>query len=508
MNKSPGNLPRISRGEFLSNAGRLGVLAGTGLLGAVDGCEGPQKRENSQRYNFLMLKTDEHNPLFSEAEEHPFVQTPNMARLAQSGTIYENCYCPSPLCAPSRSSFLSGRPVHEIQTYNNCMVPLRPNLPTYGSVLGKQGVHTVFAGKADAYRTPGELGFTEMYGHTFRMGNIADRYISRVPLALRKDGARRAAGYGLEETEAGAFGRDPVTMTRALEFLSNTATGLGRPWTLEVNLDAPHYPHRVTRELWDLYAGHEDLPAYGEETASAQHPYARDLRRHFDTEKMKPVAGEHRRGYYARVTWADQQLGRLLGALEGAGLYDRTIVAYTSDHGEMLGKFGMWWKCSMFEDSVRVPLIVSGPGFAPGVRIRTPVSQWDLQASIFEAVGGKRPDDWHGEPLQRIPAQDEERAVFSEYHGHGTRASAFMVRKGRWKFVYNAGAPNQLYDLDEDPDELNNLAEAHSREATSMEKELREFCDPKREQKRAEQFIQRQLETLECKDPVNGCMEA
>jgi choline-sulfatase len=160
----------------------------------------------------------------------------------------------------------------------------------------------------------------------------------------------------------------------------------------------------------------------------------------------------------------------------------------------MLGMFGMWFKCSMYEDSVRVPLVVAGPGFDQGVRVRTPVTQWDLNAAIFAAVGVPRPAELTGTPLQQVAVDDTDRAVFAEYHGHGTRGSAFMVRQGRWKLLYNAEAPHQLFDLAADPYELSDLAAREPARVHTLTARLREeFCDPEREQLRAEEFIQRQL---------------
>jgi choline-sulfatase len=192
----------------------------------------------------------------------------------------------------------------------------------------------------------------------------------------------------------------------------------------------------------------------------------------------------------------DRQLGRLLDALEATGLRENTLVIYTSDHGEMLGKFGMWWKCSLYEDSVRVPLIVAGPGFAAGKRVKTPVDLLDVQATLFQATGAERPAAWMGTPLQNIRPHDAHRVIFAEYHGHGTRASAFMVRRGRWKFIYYCAAPHQLFDLEADPHELHNLATERPDQVRELEAELRRFCDPEQENERAEMFIRRQLEAV------------
>jgi choline-sulfatase len=141
---------------------------------------------------------------------------------------------------------------------------------------------------------------------------------------------------------------------------------------------------------------------------------------------------------------------------------------------------------------------VAGPGFAAGARATTAVTQWDLQASIFEAVRADRPVDWLGEPLQHIPRNDQGRVVFAEYHGHGTRASAVMARQGPWKLIWNAAAPHQLFHLDSDPQELHNLAGRNPRKLQELTRQIqRHFCDPEKEQDRAERFIQEQISALE-----------
>ncbi len=456
----------------------------------------PSSSERDVRpVNVLILKSDEHNPRIASTDGHPFIRTPNLERLAARGVVFESAYCPSPLCVPSRSSFISGRPVHQIQTYNNSLVLERPNYPSYGAILDAAGVHSVHVGKVDAYRPPNELGFTEMFGTDYR--GVGDTMISREPLALRTDGLERARDVGVAENP---FRGDDRRMEDALAFLRRSAD-LGRPWTMEVNLIAPHFPHRVTEELWELYADHADLPEYDVTAPPAQHPYAADLRRHFGTDAFtEELIRQHRRAYYGRVTYVDAQLGRLLDALEATGQRDRTVVVYTSDHGEMLGMFGMWWKSSLYEDSVRVPLVVAGPGFPRGARVRTPVSHWDLRATIFAAVGVPYPDGLPGQPLQSLSRERrrDDRAVFAEYHGHGTRGSSFMVREGRWKLLYHAKAPHQLFDLDADPYELHDLASARPDVVGRLTQRLYdEFCDPVVEQDRAERFIRAQLAALD-----------
>lgn len=479
----------MNRREFLKQAGAIG----SGMAFNAACLDAKADGQPSSRPNVLILKSDEHNPFFSSVYGHPFVRTPNMERLARWGTVYENNYTPSPLCLPARSSWLSGRYVHEIQCYNNCNV-IPHEYPSYGRVLQDQGIHTVHVGKVDGYNRSETLGFSEMLRPDDR-ARPGDRVISRHPLAIRTgDGPVRANGWGVRPTP---FAADNGVIRAATNWLENTATKLDRPWTLDVNIVAPHFPVYVTQELWDMYPQGGDLPRYGRDQESARHPYAEDLRRHFETDQTSEEQTRGiRRGYLGCITEADRQLGKLLDVLERTGLLQNTIVAYTSDHGDMMGKFGMWWKCSLYEDSARVPLIVAGPGFRAGARVKTPTNLLDLQAGIFRALGAKRPAHWAGKPLQDIPINDTHRALFTEYHGHGTRGSAYMIRKGRWKLIWCAEAPHQLFDLQAAPEELHNLAEERPKVVTELTADLRKICDPQQENDRAEAFIRRQIALL------------
>lgn len=442
--------------------------------------------------NFVLFMSDEHNPRYTSPYGHPFAITPNLQRLAERGTLYENAYCPSPLCLPSRSAFMAGRWVHELGTYSNCNLALS-SFPTYGRVLAEQGVHTVHVGKTHVYAPPSRLGFSEMILPD-DAAPPGDANHGRTPLMIRPQAAKRAHQYG---PHAHPFDRDLALVDAAVQWLTCQAPKMTQPWVLSINIHKPHFPQFVTQELWDVYPQGGDLPPYGPECASAQHPYARDLRAHFETEQFteEQVRGL-RRGYLGCVTFVDQQLGRILDALERIGQLDQTDVIYTTDHGEMLGKFGMWWKCSLYEDAVRVPVIAAGPDFSVGARVRTPMSLLDVQATLFKCVGARRPLAWHGTPLQDLHPNDDGRAVFAEYHGHGTRSGAFMIRRGRWKLIHYMAAPHQLFDLTNDPEELHNLAEEMPQQVEELEAELRRICSPEIENEKAHVFERRQLALL------------
>ena len=157
----------------------------------------------------------------------------------------------------------------------------------------------------------------------------------------------------------------------------------------------------------------------------------------------------------------------------------------------------MWWKCTLYEDSVRVPMLAAGPDFRRGVRVNTPTDLHDLRAAVFRAAGREQPEGWLGTPLGEIPESDPERAVFSEYHGHGTRSGAYMIRKGDWKLIYYMAAPHQLFNLARDPDELDNLYARAPEKAAELEAELRGVCDPEEENRRADEFQRAQLAEID-----------
>jgi choline-sulfatase len=226
-----------------------------------------------------------------------------------------------------------------------------------------------------------------------------------------------------------SFQPDLQVVAKSIEWLTRKSQRISKQWLLTVNLRKPHFPQRVNPEYWEMYDGYADLPSYDGNAESANHPYAEDLRNHFETNFFteKQVRGL-RRGYYGCVSFVDDQVGRLLKALRNSGQLEDTNVIYTADHGEMLGKFGMWWKCSLYEDSVRVPCVAMGPDFENGKVVHTPIDLLDVQASVFHSLGAGRPSDWSGVPLQNISDGGDQRVVFSEYHGHGTRSGAFMIR--------------------------------------------------------------------------------
>lgn len=204
--------------------------------------------------------------------------------------------------------------------------------------------------------------------------------------------------------------------------------------------------------------------------------------------------------YYGLVTFLDEQIGQVLQALDEAGLRETTRIIYTSDHGEMLGTHGLWWKSAMYEGAAGVPLILAGPDIPPGKVVTANVSLVDCYPSLVEALGAHltpEDNDLPGLSLwQLAQGPDRPRTVFSEYHAIYSPSGVFMIRNERYKYIYYVGYPPQLFDLQADPDERRDLAgdPRHAEAHAACARELRSIVDPEEVDRRARADQHRRME--------------
>ena len=194
-----------------------------------------------------------------------------------------------------------------------------------------------------------------------------------------------------------------------------------------------------------------------------------------------------RAAYFGLCTYVDALIGEVLDCLDAICIHARTTEIYTSDHGDNVGARGLWGKSNMYEESAGIPMILSGAGFAEDAVCETPVSLLDSYKSILDATGLSPTDEDEtvgGESLREIAGRpfDPERTVFSEYHAVASPSGAFMVRRGRYKFIYYADFPPEFFDLVEDPEETTNrAADSHYAEIVAeYESLLRSICDPEK----------------------------
>ncbi len=435
-----------------------------------------------QHPNLLVIMSDEHAPMYSGPYGHPLVQTPHMDRIAEEGITFTNAYCNSPLCMPSRMSFMTGRYIHHIGAWDNA-APLRPDAVTWAHLLRAEGYDVVLSGKQHYGGMDQLHGFRSQLAqdlHAERQHALTDWNNGTPPAPRPWQGLAQAGPGTTEEIEV-----DNLAETEALAYLRDPARQ-EQPWALNVSFIAPHFPLVVPKRFWDLYPLDEiDLPNIPEGHLENQHPVYQRMRRMFGcVDFPEELVRRGRAGYYGLITYLDEKIGNLLKALEDTGQLENTVVVYTSDHGEMNGEHSMWRKSNFYEASARVPLQIMFPdGLSAGKRIDEVVSLVDLTAMLVDIAGAQSFSQLDGDsllPLIRDGASDWKDFAFSEYLAHGVERPMAMLRKGRYKFNYSLGDAPELYDIAEDPNEFRNLADDETYQAICQEFEaqLLEEWDP------------------------------
>jgi choline-sulfatase len=420
----------------------------------------------TSRPNVLLIMADQLAAGCLSAYGHPLVHAPNLAALAASGTVFESAYCASPLCAPSRSAMLTGRRPSRIGVYDNA-AELRADTPTIAHALRAAGYRTTLSGKMHF------VGPDQLHGFEERL--TTDVYPAGYEWTPDwRDGAHQHLPWyhnmaSLRQTavveSAMQTDYDDEVCFRAVQALRDRArSGDERPFFLVASFTNPHDPWEVRERHWKLYEGvalpPPRVPPIPRDRAD---PFSLRLRDMYEVDTDPLSAGDRERavrGYLAAISYLDERVGELLSALRDTGAAGSTIVLFTADHGEMLGERGLWYKMAFFEGSARVPLIAAGPGVA-AARVATPVSQLDLLPTLAELCGasldGHDPD---GCSIAAALAGEAAppRPVVGEYLAEGVAAPAAMVRDGSLKLIRCPGDPDQLYDLAQDPLELENAA--------------------------------------------------
>jgi choline-sulfatase len=421
---------------------------------------------SDRRPNLVVLMADQLAASFLPAYGHPVVRAPHLDALARSGTVFESAYCASPLCAPSRSAMLAGRRASVIDAFDNA-AELPAATPTIAHLLRASGYHTVLAGKMH-FVGPDQLhGFEERLTTDVYPAGFDWTPDWRLPSESRLPWYHNLSGVlgaGVHEAAMQTAYDDEVCF-RAVERIRELAQRPDRrPFLLVVSFTSPHDPWEVRARHWDMYRdGEIDPPAVAATPPAQTDPHSLRLRAMCGLDERPLSAAEIQRarhGYYAALSYMDERVGEVTGALEQNGLAGETVVAFTADHGEMGGERGLWFKMSFFEGSARVPLLVRGPGIGKG-RVSQPVSHLDLAPTLAELAGAALGEaEFEGRSL--VPALHGGDAgsatVVSEYLAEGVTAPAVMLRRGRYKYVRCPGDPDQLFDLAADPRELVNLA--------------------------------------------------
>jgi choline-sulfatase len=418
--------------------------------------------------NILFIMVDQLAAPALPGYGHPLVKAPHLTRLAERGVLFENAYCNSPLCSPSRASLMTGQLPSRLEAFDNAS-PFPSDAPTLAHYLRAAGYYTGLVGKMHF------VGPDQLHGFEERLTtDIYPADFGWVPDWQRPD--HRPAWYHnmLSVVQAGTCQTsNQLDFDEAVAFQANRKLydlvrgDDDRPFCLLVSFTHPHDPFAITPEYWDRYDHAEiDLPRTPALPFDQLDPHSQRL---YQVSAMHQYAQTEerirraRQAYYGMISYIDDKVGQLMQTLAATGLQENTIIIFTADHGEMLGERGLWYKMSFFEWSARVPLIIVGPGrFAPR-RVTPAVSLVDLLPTLVELAGTETPVvarlDGHSlVPLLQGPAGLAADTVFAEILGEGAIAPCLMIRRGPHKFIYSEPDPDQLFDLVADPDEGHNLA--------------------------------------------------
>lgn len=408
---------------------------------------------------------DQLAPQFTSTYGHPIVQTPNLDALAARGMRFDAAYCNSPLCAPARFAFMAGQLVTKIGAYDNA-AEFPASIPTFAHYLRQLGYRTCLTGKMH-FVGPDQLhGFeerltTDVYPSDHAWTPNWDDPHERIDkwyhnMDSVKEAGSAATTFQLEYDEEVAF----TAKRRIFDYAKHRDL----PFAMTVSFIHPHDPYVARPEFWDRYEGVEiDLPT----SPLAEDPHSLRLRSAIEATDVS-VADEQianaRRAYYANTTYVDSKIGEIVRTLEEAELLDDTIVVFTGDHGDMLGERGLWYKMSTLDHSMRVPLVMAGPGIVHGVSPE-PCSLIDMLPTMLDwAARGAWPAlgmDLDGRSLAAAAAGAEPdlgATALGEYCAEGSAHPILMIRRGRWKYVQCDIDPPMLFDMDADPEELQNLA--------------------------------------------------
>ncbi len=438
--------------------------------------------------NVLVVCSDEHARSALGCYGHPLVQTPNLDKLAGLGTRFARGYTPSPICVPARACLATGTHVHENRCWSSAQ-PYQGQAESWMHRLRERDHAVVSVGKLHFRSGDDDNGFSEeiLPMHLANDGIGWPQGLVRDPLPGFAEAAEMAREVGAGDTTYTEYDRDITDA--ACRWLGRYPRKISnKPWVLFVSFVSPHYPLMAPKPFYDLYKG-RPLPATTKRAHRDDeegHAVIAEMRKfwaydeYFDDDSRD----KGKRGYYGLCSFVDDNIRKVLSALEESGAGRDTVVLYISDHGEMLGNHGMWAKSVMYEDAVGVPVIMAGPGVAQGV-CDSLVSLTDVAATIEDIVGFEARtagEVWQSRSLVQSAEQAmPERFILSEYHDGGAPTGFYMIRQGDWKYVHYAGGyPPQLFNLADDPEELNDLGrvDRYEGQLMQMHDRLREILEP------------------------------
>ncbi|MFE3759089.1 sulfatase-like hydrolase/transferase [Nocardia tengchongensis] len=439
---------------------------------------------SSERRNVLVLMSDQHSPKVLGCGGNSLVSTPNFDALAASGTRFDNAYCASPICVPSRAAFATGRWVHRTGYWDNA-IAYDGAVDGWAHRLQQAGRRVESIGKLHYRNALDPTGFDSQTLPMHIKDGIGQVWGSvRDPLPRRTQAPLMVSISGGADSDYTRY--DASVTDEACRWLTAPAAQ-AEPWVLYVGLVAPHFPYLAPQRFFDLYDP-DSMPEATLRPAQGhpRHPWVQTYAdtlpglddANTDEERRRATAA-----YYGLVSYLDDNIGQIMAALRTAGLDANTTVIYTSDHGDLVGSRGLWGKSLLYSESAGIPMIVSGPDIPAGKVCHTPVTLIDCYQTILDGAGvPDEDDDRPGRSLLELArsADEPERVAFCEYHAMGAPTAAFLIRKGDHVLHHYVDYPPELFDLAADPEQSRDLAAdpAYAAVLADLEAELRQILDP------------------------------
>ncbi len=470
----------------------------------------------AKKPNFLIIMADFMGALTLPPYGNTIAKTPSITSLAEQGVVFQNAYCNYPLCAPSRASLMSGLLPSQIGVYDNG-AEFPASIPTFAHYLRQLGYRCELSGKMH-FVGPDQLhGFNDRLTVDLVPADFGWMPPWRDSLLHDWPSLETVRDTGVVTRTMGIDFDEEVTH-RAVQRLYDFARDQNQqPFLLTTSFIQPHEPYKTTQECWDRYTDEEvGLPSVSLPAEQLWDEHSRRLYAAMGSDRDS-VTDEQivraRHGFYAMLSFVDQQIEKVMAALKDTGLDEDTIVIVTSDHGAMIGERGLWCIVNFFEWTMRVPFIVHAPRhFAPRT-VDTNISLVDLLPTLLDlATDGHPPelatpvDGTSLVPLARGETTEHSGSIHAEIMAEGCVKPAVMVKRGDYKYIHCEADPPLLFDLANDPMELTNLA-AHPEMAelvASFQSEVDEKWDLELLEQHVDESRQRRImvhETYEKADP-------
>ncbi len=434
----------------------------------------------SAKPNVLFILSDDQRPDTIHALGNKIIETPNLDRLVKSGTTFTRAHCVNPLCVPSRVEIFTGTSGFKNGVLMRGRNKLNEKIPFWPQVMKQAGYHTWYVGKWHTAGRPSTRGFSDVNG--LFSGGGGKYWKPKVD--YKGDEVTGYRGWIFQTDDRKLFPEKGVGLTpdisrkfadAAIELLNRKPK---KPFFLQVNFTAPHDPLLMPPGMKDKY---DPMKMPLPKNYRPRHPFDHGNFNGRD-EKMLPwprTKAAIRRNlavYYSVITDMDAQIGRILDALKKNGQDKNTIVLFSSDHGLATGSHGLMGKQNMYEHTILVPMIVSGPGIPKGAKSEALCYLRDLFPTVCELTGLQIPTSVEGKSLAPIlsgKAKSVRDRVFCYFND-----CQRMIRNERWKLIhYPKIKRDQLFDLKNDPDELVELSQLKKYRKTKekLKSQLREW---------------------------------